>query len=133
MYACFSQVSTELSQNWRRKQDFWKCVCVGGRYSILGYVIIRPPTCPKILNCPKFYSFNFFVLNCPNFDRKVLICPNFLAINDYFIFFFYYCIFLLLFSWISFTLINFWYSLICWMLFSCRKLDLLDDLQQNFC
>ena len=30
--------------------------------------IYRPPTCPKILNCPKFCMFYFFVLICPNFS-----------------------------------------------------------------
>ena len=37
----------------------------------------RPPTCPKILNFPKFCMFYFFVPIYPTLDWKVLICPNF--------------------------------------------------------
>ena len=73
----FFKLPSEKKENRRAWRKRWLDQILKYREMDSQFKNHRPPTCPKILNCPKFCMFYFFVLICPTLDWKVLICPNF--------------------------------------------------------
>ena len=91
--------------------------------------IYRPPTCPKILNCPKFCMLYFFVLICPNLDWKVLNCPNFSCLEKLKALFWLYMMYSFV-PFFAFKKFYFLYYFICYVTFFDRVDDDLESLEK---